>query len=318
MPVHPRIAERFPLIQHLPTWPMPDDEAGMRALAAFDEPHGDYALPDVAVEERSVDGPHGPVRVRLYRPRGAVRAGLLWCHGGGFIGGDLDMPEAHVVAAELAARAGAVVASVGYRLASETVHYPVPLDDVHAAWTWFVGAADTGFDPASAAIGGASAGGNLAVAATLRARDAEEPLPAAMLLAYPALHWPNPALDDALAAEMRALPRLLRFPAADVAFLVRADLGRLTDIPPHLMPGLARLDGVPPTRIVLSEYDDLRGSGELFAVQLAEAGVPVDTTVAAGMLHGHLNLPPVDAMPEVGRSLDFLAAGIGARVRAAR
>jgi acetyl esterase/lipase len=286
----------------------------MRAIAAFAEPHDDYRLPDVAVEERRIDGPHGPVRVRLYRPAATTGAGLLWNHGGGFVGGDLDMPEAHVVAAELAARAGAVVASVEYRLATETVHYPVPLDDVHAAWLWFHAAAEElGADPARAAIGGASAGANLAAAAVLRSRDAGEPLPAALLLAYPAMHFPTPALEDALAAEMRGLPRMLRFTAADIAFLTRAYLGRLTDIPPNLMPGLANLRGLPPATLVLSEYDDLRGSGELFAAQLAEAGVPVTSTVAEGMLHGHLNLPPVAAMAEIGRSLDVFASALHGR-----
>jgi acetyl esterase len=312
LPVHPLIAARFPLIQDLPTWPQPDDEAGIRALATFMEPHGDYRLPAVAIEERIVDGPHGPIRLRLYRPEALTGAGLLWNHGGGFIGGDLDMAEAHVVAAELAARAGAVVASVEYRLATDTVHYPVPVDDVHAAWLWFIGAAgELGVDPARAAIGGASAGANLAVAATLRSRDAGEPLPAAMLLAYPALHFPTPALEDTLAAQMRALPQLLRFTAADIAFLTRTYLGRLTDIPANLMPGLARLQGLPRAVLVLSEFDDLRGSGELFVEQLTEAQVPVTSTVAEGMLHGHLNLPPVAAMAEVGRSLDVFAEALG-------
>jgi acetyl esterase/lipase len=213
-----------------------------------------------------------------------------------------------VVAAELAARAGAVVASVEYRLATETVRYPVPLDDVHAAWLWFAGAAaELGAEPARAWIGGASAGANLAAAATLRSRDAGEPLPAGMLLAYPAMHFPTPALEDALAAEMRGLPRMLRFTAGDIAYITRAYLGRLSDIPADLMPGLARLQGLPPAVVVLSEYDDLRGSGELFVQQLTEAGVPVTSTVAEGMLHGHLNLPPVDELAEIGRSLDVFA-----------
>jgi acetyl esterase/lipase len=308
VPVHPLIASRFPLIQHLPTWPEPDDETGVRALAAYLEPHGEYRLPDVAIEERRLDGPHGPVRVRLYRPRRPSGAGLVWVHGGGFINGDLDMPEAHVVAAELAARADAVVASVEYRLATGTVHYPVPLDDVHAAWLWFAeAAAELGVDPARAQIGGASAGANLAAAATLRSRDAGEPLPAGMLLAYPAMHFPTPALEDPLAAEMRGLPRMLRFTAGDIAYITRAYLGRLSDIPADLMPGLARLQGLPPAVVVLSEYDDLRGSGELFVQQLTEAGVPVTSTVAEGMLHGHLNLPPVDELAEIGRSLDVFA-----------
>ncbi|MGN6742989.1 MAG: alpha/beta hydrolase, partial [Amnibacterium sp.] len=275
--------------------------------------YGEYALPEVAIEDRSIPGPHGPIPVRLYRPRdsGAALPGLLWNHGGGFTAGDLDMPEAHVVSAEIAARAGAVVASVDYRLAVGGVRYPVPVDDVATAWSWFRGAAgELGVDPARAAIGGASAGANLAVAAVLRARDAGQPLPSAMLLAYPALHFPTPALHDDLAAEMRELPLLLRFTPRMITDITAAYLGRITDIPSNLMPGLADLTDLPPARIVVSEYDDLRASGELFTEQLTERGIRAELTVAAGMLHGHLNIPPVAELPEIGRSIDFLAAGL--------
>jgi acetyl esterase len=310
VPVHPAIAARFPLIRDLP--PGVDPLTLPESALGFFAPYGDYALPDVEVEEQRIDGLHGPVRLRLYRPRDtrSPLPGLLWAHGGGFVGGDLDMPEAHVVAAELAA-GGAIVASVEYRLASQTVRYPVPLDDVASAWHWFTGAAAArGADPARLAIGGASAGANLAVAAALRARDAGGPLPVALLLAYPALHFPTPALPDDVAAEMLGLPPMLRFTARSITDITRAYLGRITDIPPNLMPGLADLTGLPPVRMVLSEYDDLRGSGELFAEQLTESGVPHQVTVAAGMLHGHLNLPPAPQLPEVRRSLEFLGDGL--------
>jgi len=311
VPVHPLIAARFPLIRDLQPG-LDVDDVPESALAWF-APFGDYTLPDVHVEDRSVDGPHGPIPVRIYRPDDASgsRPGLLWNHGGGFTAGDLDMPEAHVVSAEIAARAGAVVVSVDYRLAVGGVRYPVPVDDVAAAWDWFRGATGVlGVDPARAAIGGASAGANLAVAAVLRARDAGHPLPTAMLLAYPALHFPTPALPDALAAEMRGLPPMLRFTPRMITDITAAYLGRITDIPSTLMPGLADLTGLPRTRIVVSEYDDLRASGELFVEQLTERGIRVELTVAKGMLHGHLNIPPVPELAEVGRSIDFLAAGL--------
>ncbi|MFI1890795.1 alpha/beta hydrolase fold domain-containing protein, partial [Streptomyces jumonjinensis] len=87
--------------------------------------------------------------------------------------------------------------------------------------------------------------------------------------------------------------------------MVRDYVGRLTDLPPAAMPGAAKLDRLPATGIVLSEYDDLRPSGDLLARQLAEVGVPVRTYLAAGMPHGHLDRTP--ALKEVDRSLDFLA-----------
>jgi acetyl esterase/lipase len=273
-----------------------------------------YRIPEVNIEERVIDGPRGPIRIRLYRPIGAESAahpGLLWLHGGGWARGDLDMPEAHVVAAELAADPGVVVASVDYRRATETSRYPVPLDDVHASWRWFTNAtAELGTDPGRLAIGGCSAGANLAAGAAARSRDEAEAAPSALLLAYPFLHFPVPASPDDLAADLTTLPDRLRFTAETVLSLASSYVGRVSDIPAHAMPGNGVVDGLPPTYLVLSEIDDLRASGELFARQLQERGIAVTTLIARGMLHGHLNLPPVDELPEVRRSIDFLATAL--------
>ena len=315
MPIHPLIAARFPLISQISSLEesLYSPEA-VQMKVAYAAPYASYSFPDVAIESTSISGPHGDIPVRVYRPPGAASRevpGLLWMHGGAFVAGDLDMPEAHVVSAELASR-GAIVVSVDYRLATSTVRYPVPLDDVHAAWGWFADVTnDLGTDPRQLAIGGASAGANLAAAATMRIRDESGALPTAMLLAYPVVHFPVPALSDPVAAEMRQLPRMLRYTPADIIDLTRWYLGRLTDIPTQTMPGHGNLEGMPGTWIVLSEYDDLRGSGELFELQLREVGVRVDSTVAVGMLHGHLNLTPAAQLPEIERSLDFLAAGLG-------
>lgn len=306
MPVHPLIAARFPLIADIA--PGTPAESIPESALAFGAPYGDYTPPAVAVEDATIEGPHGPIRVRVYRAEGE-RSGrsLLWAHGGGFTAGDLDMPEAHVVSLELARRFRGVVVSVEYRLAGQEVRHPIPVDDVAAAWAWLLEHADDlGIDPAQAAIGGASAGAFLAAAATLRQEEGSRA--ASVLLAYPALHFPHPAVEDAVAAELRTLPPVLRFFPQVVLAIFQTYLGRVTDIPAHETPGLADLTGYPPTRIVVSEFDDLRSSGELFAQQLASRGVAVETTVAEGMLHGHLNIPPVDALPEIARSLDFLAA----------
>ncbi|RRR98741.1 alpha/beta hydrolase [Glycomyces terrestris] len=257
------------------------------------------------VEDTAVPGPHGPVPVRTYRPAGDLAGAILWAHGGGFGHGDLDMPEGHVVAAELARRARAFVVSVDYRLADgETVRYPVPVDDVHAAWTWLAARDEAAAGPA--AVGGASAGAALAIATALRARDTG-PRPAdAMLLAYPFAHYPNPALDWSLYPEMAEIPA--RFDTASVEGMVRNYVGRISDVPADALPGAARLDGLPRTRIVVSEYDDLRASAELLERQLAGVGVPVASYLAAGMVHGHLNHPP--RLPAIEESIAFLAKGL--------
>ncbi|MDO9394922.1 MAG: alpha/beta hydrolase [Herbiconiux sp.] len=317
MPLDPHLADRVRGIPLDPGWGADrDDPEYLRVRAEFFVDPAPYALPTaVEVRDEVVDGPHGPVPVRVYRAAGS-RGGeagpaLLWVHGGGFVGGDLDMNEAHVVSAELAARSGAVVVSVGYRLANGGVRFPVPLDDVEAAWRWLVAQCGSlGADARALAIGGGSAGANLAAATVVRLRATGDALPALLLLAYPAVHFPVPALGDEVRAVMATLPESLRASAATVTSMFANYAGRIVDLPAQVAPGHAPLAGFPATRILLSEYDDFRPSGELFAAQLAEAGVPVRSRLAAGMLHGHLNRTP--ALPEVDRSLDYFADALRA------
>lgn len=300
MPIHPLLADLLPAVTGWDTF-----AAATAALGAG------YRLPDVHVEDLAVDGPHGPVAVRLYRPAGrpASGAGLVWAHGGGFAYGDLDMGEAHVVSAELAARHGVVVASVGYRLATPGAGYPVPLDDVHAAWCWSVDAAPS-LGVTRLGIGGASAGAALTAGTAVRVRDAGTRAPDALLLAYPTLHFPNPSLPDEQVDDLRRVPAAIRFLPGAVLDMTRTYLGRLSGLPAEAMPGNGDVAGLPPTSVVLSEVDDLRPSGETFLLQLQDAGVPTRAMVAAGMLHGHLDIPPVPGLPAVGESIDFLAAGL--------
>jgi acetyl esterase/lipase len=221
-------------------------------------------------------------------------------HGGGFSGGNLDMPEAHIVAAELAHRASALVVSVDYRLASEQVHYPAPVDDVMSVLHWV----DDQYDGALA-VGGASAGAAIALSAALRARDEGSVTVRALLLAYPFLHFPTPALDPTSTEAMRTLPPLMRFTPESVATMVRAYIGRLGNLPPEAMPGAANLAGLPATAVLISEYDDLRPSADLIVRQLAEVQVPTVHRLSVGAPHGHLNRVP--SIDEVSLSLDFLA-----------
>jgi acetyl esterase len=313
MPLDPYLAGR---VRGIPTdldWDAdrtnPDNAS---VYADFFTDPAPYQLPGaVDISSDTVQGPHGPIPVRVYRDArttGFLPA-LLWIHGGGFAGGDLDMNESHVTSAEIAARSGALVVAVDYRLATGGVRHPVPLDDVEAAWLWLVAnAAGLGVDAERVAIGGGSAGANLATATVMRMRNGDGPAPALLLLAYPALHFPLPALDDDVHAVMSTLPRVLRADASAVTAMFANYVGRISDIPAEVTPGHADVRGFPATRILISEYDDFRPSGELFAQQLAAAGVTVETQLATGMLHGHLNRTP--ALPEVSRSLEFLAAAL--------
>lgn len=247
-------------------------------------------MTQVETREITVPGPHGEVPLRLYLPAEPTGDALLWIHGGGFIMGDLDMPEAHQVSLELAA-AGVTVASVGYRLAVDGVLFPVPGDDVDAAWRWAV--ADGGALDVPAErwhIGGASAGGNLAAAASQRARDTGLPAPATSLLIYPVLHDVLPTPSAALAARLAELPDEARFPVDRCVELNLNYVGEPELLHhPYAFPAHGDLAGLPPVLIVNADVDDLRPSGEVFAGDLARAGVDVAVVREQGTWHGYLN-----------------------------
>ncbi len=307
MPLDPYIAAKAQAIVGLTRADLEHEEARQRFHEYFadDEP---WLRPEqLTVVDSVVESADGPIPVRVYTPPVVESAPLVWMHGGGFAFGDLDMPESDMVAAELASRAGAMVVAVDYRLASEEVCYPAPVDDVVAVWRSIAADSPLG----APAVGGASAGAALAVSAAIRLRDEDAVVPRAMLLAYPFLHFPNPGAEGDLAAEMAELPPLLRITPEGVAVMVAGYVGRLGNLPPEAMPGAADLAGLPPAYIVPAEMDDLRPSAELFEVQLSEVGATVHTQRAEGMPHGHLNRLP--SVPAVSRSLDFFAEALRAQ-----
>ena len=244
-----------------------------------------YAEPDVPVRADAAPGPHGPVPVRVYGEAASEGPVLVWCHGGGWIGGDLDMGEADGTARETVARTGGVVVSVDYRLCLG-VHYPVPLDDVEAAYRWAV----QQWPANRVSLGGASAGANLAAGLCVRLRDNDHPLPASLVLAYPLVHPVLPPMSAELQQKTAPLSALLAFGPELLTALVENYLGGpLAEAPGEAMPGLAPADGLPRTLLVNDEHDALRASGEAYAAQLEAAGVTVELACEPGVVHGHLN-----------------------------
>ncbi|SEQ41679.1 alpha/beta hydrolase [Arthrobacter sp. OV608] len=264
--------------------------------------------PDVPIRTVTAEGRRGPVGVRIYgEPSSTGGPALVWLHGGGFVSGSLDMPESDYLGRVLAA-AGIPVLSVDYRLARDGVHFPVPHEDALAAWFWIRrNAAGLGLDADLLCLGGAGAGGNLAVGAALYLTDAGKPLPAKLLLAYPFLHAELPPPAGGLDEEVMAtLPRHLRFTLEDCLRNAENYVGGPVSMASsYAMPGYADPSGLPPTAIVACEYDDVRGSSELFAANLEQAGVPVSYFLARGAVHGHLN--HAAGSPEAQPVLDFLA-----------
>lgn len=171
-------------------------------------------------------------------------------------------------------------------------------------WNW-------GLSPAQAQCpGGASAGGNLAVGAALYLKDAGRQLPAKLVLAYPFLHAELQASGNADAAGMAGLPRILRFTADDCRALVENYIGGpLLMASSYAMPGHADPAGLPPSAVLVSEYDDLRYSAELFIHGLRSAGIAVEARLEPGATHGYLNHSA--GLGIVQRGLQFLADEVG-------
>lgn len=266
-----------------------------------------YTAPQVQVLHKEALGPNGPVPLRIYGDTSRSGApALVWMHGGNFAVGDLDMRESDQLGRELAARSGCIVLSVNYRLALDGVHFPVPHEDVLAAWFWTVEhAAEYGIDPTKICLGGASVGGNLAVGAALYLVDAGLQLPAQLVLAYPFLHGELPA-DDSRAIPRGDVPQVLWFGDEDCRNMVENYIGGpLTLATSYAMPGQADPTGLPPVAILGCEHDNLRFSAELFIEALDQAHIPVTYKIEEGAPHAYLNYSA--ALGIVQRGLQFIS-----------
>jgi len=319
VPVHPSQASKFHLLEGIESFETALTDPAMRVrldefMSITDAP----TPPQVDVRHDSAPGPHGPVPVRIYTPTGggADLPCFVWLHGGAFRMGDLDMPEADWTARQVCDRAGAVVVSVDYRLCVGGVRYPVPHDDVVAALRWVRdNAVSLGVDADRISLGGGSAGGNLATGAALKLRDEDGWVPAALLLAYTTFHAVVPPAGPSLAPLLEEVPRVLRFlPEVRRGITENYLGGPASRADGYAMPGNAVLEGLCPVLLLNAEYDDLRASAEVFAGQLAVAGVDVRQVLARGMLHGFLNLHA--GIEPVDRALDLMAEVVaGVRVR---
>jgi acetyl esterase len=311
MPLHPCFADKLHLLEGMVSIESALADPAQAPRVAEFMSHGESQEPrDAHTRDDVAPGPHGPVRLRIYRPIDSVAQdlpGLVWVHGGGWRIGSIDDPSTDATAREMCARVGAVVVTVDYRLAVDGVSYPVPHDDVVAAVRWVRdGAADLGIDPARITVGGDSAGGNLSAGAVLRLRDEDRWTPAALVMVYPLVHTVVPPMSAGHRAAVSQVPDLLRFLPADVEELTRNYLGGPESTADgYAMPALAVLEGLCPTLVVNAECDDLRASGEAFVADLARAGVDVRQVTAPGMLHSFLMLP--DAVEPAGRVRALIA-----------
>ena len=302
MPVDPQLQ---PLLDLLATSGAPSitslqPEAARALMAAM---RGNAREVEVhTIADHTAPGPAGDVPVRVYSPAGEGPFPLLvWIHGGGWVLGSVE--ESDPVARGLSVSADCVVASIEYRLAPEHP-FPAGLEDCWAALRWCVDHADDlRVDPDRLAIGGDSAGGNLAAACTVLARDAGGPPLRFQLLVYPVVDFDATTRSMVDNAEGYLLTREVmqwfydHYTHPDQRNDPRAAPLRADD-----------LSGLPPALVITAEYDPLRDEGEAYGRRLAEAGVPVTVTRYDGMIHAFFSMTAfadraLEAEAEAGAAL---------------
>ncbi|MDT7739523.1 MAG: hypothetical protein QOK09_2892 [Mycobacterium sp.] len=244
------------------------------------------------------------VGVRLHRPVGVDQPGpaLLWIHGGGYIIGTAQQDDA--LCRRFARKLGITVAAVDYRLAPEHP-YPAPLEDCYSALTWLAGL--PAVDPTRVAIGGASAGGGLAAALALLARDRGEVTPTLQLLAYP-------MLDDRSGTGPNSSNYRLWGPKSNrfgwAAYLGGAD-------PQIAVPARHDdLSGLPPAWIGVGTHDQFHDEDVAYAERLTQAGVPCQVEVVPGAFHGFDLVVPKAAVSQAffARQCASLGAALASTV----
>jgi acetyl esterase len=252
------------------------------------------APPEVAqVTELRADGPHGDIALRLYRPLVPAASSasgqpvVVYFHGGGWVIGDLDSHD--TLCRELANGSGVTVVSVDYRLAPEH-RFPAAADDCIAATRWVhAQAADLGLDPDRMAVGGDSAGGNLAAVVSLALRGDEAIQLAYQLLIYPATDM------RALASSHTTNGQGYLLTADSVAYYrghYIADAAQWSDwrASPLLAPDLSRL---PPALVLTAGFDPLRDEGRQYADALSAAGNRVQYVCFERQVHGFVTMSKV-------------------------
>jgi acetyl esterase len=248
--------------------------------------------PDVKVVDHEVPVAGGTIQVRVTRPDAfeGPAPTLFFLHGGGWFQGNLDTAE--VECGPVAAAVPCMVVSVDYRLAPEHP-FPTGLEDCLAAYEWMLANADDlGVDIARTAIGGTSAGANLAAAVCLAARDRGLPLPVAQLLDVPCLDLTlaSPSMDEV--GEGAGLTR------AGVEEFVGwyahglAGSGGTDPTHPLMSPLLAEdLSGLPPAVITVAEHDPVRDDGERYLARLHQAGGAGSAVRVLAHIHGSWIIP---------------------------
>ena len=269
-------AAKMPSMTSLP--PAVARDASAKGLAAMSGP----SEPTVRTESLSIDGPGGPLKIRVYRPadQDAAAPMIVFAHFGGGVIGDLE--TCHAFCGILARIARTAVLSVDYRLAPEH-RFPAGLDDTLAAYRWGRDNAERfGAAPLPPAIGGDSMGGNFAAVIAQQLKVAGEPQPALQLLIYPAVDVASETPSMTLHADAYPLSKSI------MEWFMAHYMGSDADpADPRLSPDkTADLSGLAPAVVITAGFDPLVDQGEAYAKRLQAAGVLVTYRCYDSLAHG--------------------------------
>jgi len=289
--LHPKARAIVDQIAALPQLP------NLTPIEARGRPSPLEAAPEAvgSLTARTIPGPGGPIAIRIYRPEDPLRAALVYFHGGGWVVGSLESADASCRV--LANRSRCVVISIDYRLAPET-KFPGAVDDAYAATRWVAeNATELRIDPARIAVGGASAGGNLAAAVSLVARERGGPKIAFQLLTVPVTELSSKAESHREFAEGYGLS------AADMTWFGTHYVRTPADADdPRASVLRAELRDLPPAFVITAECDPLRDDGEAYAEKLRKLGVRSTFKRYPGMFHGFMSFPAV--LPEASEAFE--------------
>jgi acetyl esterase len=241
------------------------------------------------VRDVMIAGPAGEIPIRIYTPDVPKPApALVFFHGGGWVIGDLETHD-HVCRS-LANKVPCVVASVDYRLAPEA-KFPAAVEDSYAATQWVAAnVGELGIDPGRIAVGGDSAGGNLAAVISQMARDRKGPKLVYQVLIYPAtdMRMTAPSIDENAEGPLLTKASMIWY----IDHYLRGEEDREHPLASPLL--VSDLGGLPAAFVLTAECDPLRDEGEAYGRRLEEAGVPVEVERYAGMPHGFFSFAALD------------------------
>jgi acetyl esterase len=304
MPLDPqaqRVIETVTQLNLKPVESSTPDEA-RESLRARTEALGPFESVS-AVGDHRVPVKGGAITVRVYSPGGpGLHPALVYYHGGGWVVGDLYTHDG--ICRSLTNATRCVVVSVDYRLAPE-FKYPVAVEDSYAALVWAVAsAARLGIDPRRVAVGGDSAGGNLATVVALVASERGGPALVHQVLIYPVTDYDfgTPSYRENATGYLLTRDGMRWFWNH---YLAREAQGLERYASPLRAPSLA---GLPSALVITAEYDPLRDEGEAYAARLRDAGVAVTLTQYPGMIHGFIRMTRI--LDKARTALDEIAGSL--------